>query len=463
MKKYLLAFLIFPSLTQAQPMFPQGVNDSAFIKMISDNVLRSKSADKNLYNLTKNIGGRLAGSPQMLMAEKWGAEALKNAGADKVILQECKVPHWVRGKGDMASVTYVQSGKTMTMNLSMLSIGNSVGTGPSGIVAPLIQINSFDELEKRKEEIKGKIVFYNCPFQDEFIQTFMAYGTNVKYRTQGASRAAKYGALAVLVRSMTNSTDNNAHTGTLVYTDSLPKIPAACIGLWDVAKLDSLFAKGISMQAKLVTHAMMLPDAIGHNVIGVLKGTEFPNEVITVGGHLDSWDINEGAQDDGAGVVQTIEILRAFKALGFQPKHTIQFVLFANEENGARGGEKYAEKPLQENEQHIFAMESDAGGFTPRGFGFTVNENAWAKIITWKHLFEPYGADHFSRYGGGTDIEPLGEKYGTPMSSLSPDSQRYFDLHHAAGDVFENVNMRELKLGAINMAGLLYLVDKYGL
>ena len=463
MKKFILAIFLIPAICSAQSMYQQGINDSVFFKMISDNVLMSKSADKNLYNLTKNIGGRLAGSPQMPKAEKWGAEALKNAGADEVVLQKCMVPHWVRGNGDMASVTFLKDGKNITLPLSVTAIGNSVGTGPSGIVAPLIQINSFDELEKRKNEIKGKIVFYNCPFQDEFIQTFMAYGMNVRYRTQGASRAAKYGALAVLVRSMTNSTDNNAHTGTLTYTDSLPKIPAACIGLWDVAKLDSLFNKGISLQAKLVTHAKMLPDTIGHNVIGILKGTEFPNEVITVGGHLDSWDINEGAQDDGAGVVQTIEILRAFKALGFQPKHTIQFVLFANEENGGRGGEKYAEEPLRENEQHIFALESDAGGFTPRGFGFTVNENAWQKINTWKHLFTPYGADHFSRYGGGADIEPLGEKYGTAMSSLSPDSQRYFDLHHAAGDVFENVNMRELKLGAINMAGLLYLVDKYGL
>ncbi|MBS1731421.1 MAG: M20/M25/M40 family metallo-hydrolase [Bacteroidetes bacterium] len=463
MKKFFLVFLISPVLSYCQPMYQQGVSDSAFFKMISDNVLKSKAADKNLFELTKDIGGRLAGSPQMLLAEKWGEGVLKKAGADKVILQECKVPHWVRGTGDMASVTYQINGKIMTDKLSMVAIGNSVGTGPSGITAPLIKVNSFEELEQRKDEVKGKIVFYNCPFQDEFIQTFMAYGMNVRYRTQGASRAAKYGALAVIVRSMTNSTDNNAHTGTLAYTEGLPKIPAACIGLWDVAKLDSLFAKGISIQAKLVTHAMMLPDATGHNVIGILTGTEFPNEVITVGGHLDSWDVNEGAQDDGAGVVQTIEILRAFKALGYQPKHTIQFVLFANEENGSRGAEKYASEALRENEKHLFALESDAGGFTPRGFGFTVSQQAWDKINSWKHLFEPYGADHFSRYGGGEDIEPLGDKYGTPLSSLSPDSQRYFDLHHAAGDVFENVNMRELKLGAINMAGLIYLVDKYGL
>lgn len=463
MKKILFLSLLFPFALQAQPVYQQGMKDADFIKLISDNILKSKASDQNLYTLTKDIGGRLAGSPQMVMAEKWGAAALKEAGADKVILQACMVPHWVRGKGDMATVSFEQNGKKFSLPLRMVSLGNSVGTGAAGIQAPLIKVNSFDELEQRKDEIKGKIVFYNCPFEDEFVQTFMAYGKNVKYRTQGASRAAKFGAVAVLVRSMTNSTDNNAHTGAMSYAEGIPKIPAACIGLWDVKKLDSLFAQNIPLTAYLLTHAHTLPDTTGHNVIGVLTGSAFPNEVITVGGHLDSWDINEGAQDDGAGVVQTIEILRAFKALGFQPKHTIQFVLFANEENGTRGAQKYATEALRENEKHIFGLESDAGGFTPRGFGFTSSDEVWNTVKEWAPLFQPYGADHFSRYGGGEDVEPLNEKYGTPVSGLSPDSQRYFDLHHSAGDVFENVNMRELKLGAISMAALLYLVDKYGL
>jgi len=215
--------------------------------------------------------------------------------------------------------------------------------------------------------------------------------------------------------------------------------------------------------AQLFTYGKMLPDTIGHNVVGELTGTEFPNEVITVGGHLDSWDVNEGAHDDGTGVTQTIEVLRAFKALGFQPKHTIRFVLFANEENGARGGKKYAELAKQNNEKPIFALESDAGGFTPRGFSFTVSDSSWNKIIAWKNLFEPYGGSDFSRGGGGTDIEPLNKTFGTPVAEFIPDSQRYFDIHHSAGDVFEAVNARELKLGAINIAALLYLVDKYGL
>jgi hypothetical protein len=206
-----------------------------------------------------------------------------------------------------------------------------------------------------------------------------------------------------------------------------------------------------------------LPDAKGHNVIAELKGSEMPNEYITVGGHLDSWDINEGAHDDGAGIVQTMEILRAFKAMNYKPKRTIRFVLFANEENGGRGGEKYAEAAQANNEKHIFALESDAGGFTPRGFGFTISNDKLQKIQGWKNLFLPYGVYDLRQGGGGSDIGPLNQKLGTPLAGLSPDGQRYFDVHHARNDVFENVNKRELHLGAVNMAALIYLVDKYGL
>ncbi len=200
-------------------------------------------------------------------------------------------------------------------------------------------------------------------------------------------------------------------------------------------KLDTLFDDNISLTAQLFTYGKMLPDTIGHNIIGDLKGTEFPDEIITVGGHLDSWDVNEGASDDGTGVVQTIEILRAFKALGFQPKHTIRFVLFANEENGTRGAKKYAEEAKIKNEKHIFALESDAGGFTPRGFGFTVKPESWTKLNSWKPLFKPYSGDDFTEGGGDTDIDPLGETLGTPLAGVRPDSQRYFDVHHAVTDV----------------------------
>jgi carboxypeptidase Q len=213
----------------------------------------------------------------------------------------------------------------------------------------------------------------------------------------------------------------------------------------------------------LKTGGKFLPDTIGHNVIGELRGTQFPDEYITIGGHLDSWDPAEGAHDDGAGCVQTIEVLRALKALGYQPKHTIRFVLFANEENGTRGGNKYAEEAKAKGEKHIFALESDAGGFTPRGFGFTASQAQLQKIIGFKDLLAPYGASELSMGGGGSDIGPLNRLLNTPLAGLQPDSQRYFDIHHARNDVFENVNKRELELGAVNMAALIYLIDKYGL
>jgi carboxypeptidase Q len=464
MKKLLIAIMALPLSLMAQTKFEKELTDTAFIKMISDNIMVSRSSYDNLYNLTKKVGGRLAGSPQMVMAEAWGKKAMEAAGADKVIMQECMVPHWVRGGKDKASVSYKDAtGKKQVYILNALALGNAVGTGPKGVEAQAIRVNNFDELEQQKENLKGKIVFYNVPFEESFVETFRAYGKNVVYRGSGASRAAKYGAAAVLVRSMTHAMDNNPHTGSLRYNDSFPKIPAAAIGLNDVAKLNELFDNNIAVTAQLITNGKMLPDTIGHSVIGELTGTEFPNEVITVGGHLDSWDVNEGAHDDGAGVVQTIEILRAFKALGYQPKHTIRFVLFANEENGLRGGTKYMEDSKANNLKMIFALESDAGGFTPRGFGFTVNDTVWNKVYSWRNLFEPYGADKFTRGGGGADIGPLRENFGTPLAGLSPDSQRYFDVHHAVSDVFEAVNIRELKLGAVNMAALLYLTDKYGL
>jgi hypothetical protein len=330
------------------------------------------------------------------------------------------------------------------------------------LTAPLLQVNSFDELEKRKDEVKGKIVFYNYHFNPTFISTFQAYGDAVRFRGTGPGRAAKYGAVGVIIRSMTHSTDNNPHTGATRYDTAYAKIPAVAVGLKDADWLSGKL-KEIKLSVSIKTNGHFLPDTIGHNVIGELTGSEFPKEYITVGGHLDSWDPAEGANDDGAGIVQTIEILRTFKALGYKPRHTIRFVLFANEENGLRGGLKYAEEAKAKNEKHLFALESDAGSFTPRGFGFEVNDTQFEKIKPWSVLLAPYGGGELVRGGDGADIGPLNSTLGTITAGLNPDSQRYFDYHHARNDVFENVNKRELELGAINMAALIYLVDKYGL
>jgi carboxypeptidase Q len=456
MKKQLLiaAFGLISWTVKAQN------EDSIFIRQLANEILTNAKAYENLRVLTKTIGGRLAGSPQMVKAEQWGEKAMKEAGADAVWLQECLVPHWVRGGKDQAwanSATAKGSRKT----LDIIALGNSVGS-MKPLQAPVIEVADFADLEKKKDQVKGKIVFYNYKFNPTYVRTFQAYGEASQFRGQGPSRAAKYGAVGVIVRSMSHSVDNNPHTGSTRYVDSLPKVPAVAIGLRDADWLSGQLKKEV-VQVTLLTHGKMLPDTIGHNVIGELKGTEYPNEYITVGGHLDSWDNCEGAHDDGAGCVQTIEILRALKAVGYKPKRTIRFVLFANEENGLRGGNKYAEEAKAKGEKHLFALESDAGGFTPRGFGFTVSDEQFKMIQGWESLLAPYGASELVRGGGGADIGPLNRALGTPVAGLQPDSQRYFDYHHARNDVFEAVNKRELELGAVNMAALIYLVDQHSL
>lgn len=447
------------------PLFILGVSfscfsqteDSVFIKQMADYILLNGKSYEDLRYLTKQIGGRLSGSAGMVKAEAWGLKTVQEAGADRAWLQQCAVPHWVRGGRDEAVAVYGKAKK----NLDVLALGNSMGSG-NAINKPVIEIKDFEELEAKKDKIKDKIVFYNYPFNKTYINTFHAYRDAVIYRGQGPSRAARYGAAAVIVRSMTHSTDNNPHTGATNYNDSFPKIPAVAIGLQDADWLSTALKTGV-VSVTLNTHGKFLPDTIGHNVIGELKGTEFPNEYITVGGHLDSWDPAEGAHDDGAGVVQTIEVLRTLKALGYKPKRTIRFVLFANEENGTRGGTKYAEEAQAKGEKHIFALESDEGGFTPLGFGITGTEAQYQKLVGWRPVLLPYSPAEIVTGGGGSDIGPLERTQGTPVASYIPDSQRYFEYHHARNDVFEAVNKRELQLGAVNMAALIYLVDKYGM
>jgi carboxypeptidase Q len=454
MKLIATIFLSMPLMTMGQR-----ADDSAQIKKIANEILGNGKAYELLYQLTKQIGGRLSGSPQFAKAVAWGQETMEKNGADRVWLQQCMVPHWVRGGTDKAVITMVGNQKT-SRALDVLALGNSLGSGT--VTGEVLAIADFSELEKRKDEVKGKIVYYNAGFNPTNVSPFVSYGQTGTYRGSGPSRAAKYGAVGVMIRSLTESTANDPHTGGMRYNDSFPKIPAVAMGPRDADEVWEL-SKKIKFNVEMTTNGHFLPDTIGHNVIAELKGTEFPDQYITVGGHLDSWDVNEGAHDDGTGVVHTIEIMRALKAIGYQPKHTIRFVLFANEENGLRGGAKYAEEAKAKGEKHIFALESDAGGFTPRGFSLGVNKDQLAKFESWLPLLSPYGAEKFTLDGGGADVGPLQRQLGTPVGELGPDQQRYFDIHHARSDVFEKVNKRELLLGAVNMAALIYLVDKYGL
>jgi len=434
-------------------------SDSVFIRKIADEIFQHSTAYNNLHALTKNIGPRLSGSPQTYTAEKWGQDALQRAGADRVYLQKAMIPHWVRGGKDQATLISGNNRQT----LAVIALGNSVSTPAKGITAPMILIHDFDELEKRKSEIKGKIIFFNHPFDVNFVWMFNAYQEAIPYRVFGASRAAKYGAVGVLVRSMSSSTDNFPHTGAMIYNDSFPKIPALAVGLRDADKLVAAAATQNSLSLFISTNAHALADTVGYNVIGEWRGSEFPDQYITVGGHLDSWDPAEGASDDGTGCVHSIEVLRALKAAGYKPRHSIRVVLFTDEENGGRGALAYSSEAKTKNEKHIFALESDAGGFTPREFSFKGTEAQMKTIRPLLPLFEPYGVTTFSMHGAGSDVDPLNDSTGILVAALIPDSQRYFDYHHAANDVFENVNKRELELGAINMAALIYLVDKYGL
>ncbi|PUZ22176.1 peptidase M28 family protein [Chitinophaga costaii] len=457
MKHFLLPLVFLTNSVAAHAQ----QDDSLLIRRLADTVLTHGGAYENLRVLTKQIGARLAGSPATYKAEKWGAEALRKAGADTVYFQDVIVPHWVRGGKD--EVRILSNRRDYVAPLATLALGNSNGSGEKGVTAPVIEVKDFDDLEAKKDQLKGKIVFYNYPFNPRFVETFKAYSDAVRYRGSGPSRAAKYGAVGVVIRSMSHGTNNFPHTGALHYNDSFPKIPALALGLEDADRLSARIKNDPSLKLFLRTWGKMLPDTLAHNVIGEIRGSEFPDQYITVGGHLDSWDVNEGANDDGTGIVQSIQVLEAFKKLGLHPKHTIRIVLYANEENATNGGREYAKQAKLKGEKHVFALESDAGGFTPRGFSLEVTPAQRAKVASWIPLLQPYGVYTVAAEGAGEDVGYLRPAIGTPVGELEPDSQRYFDLHHAPNDVLENVNKREMELGAIEMSALIYLVDKYGL
>lgn len=435
-------------------------DDSIAIRKIANEVLTNGKAYENLRFLCKQIGPRLSGSPQAGKAVEATAKMLKDSGADTVYLQPCMVPHWVRGEKETGYIKWANGEK---YKLNLCALGNSEGTGKNGISAGIVEVKSFAELEQLGASgIKGKIVFFNFEMNPTYITTFSAYGESGRSRSSGPSKAASYGAIGAMVRSLASNPDDFPHTGATIYNDSFPKIPAFAISTNNAIWLNNQLKGNKQLTAYLRNTSTMLHDEPSFNVVGEIRGTEFPEEIITVGGHLDSWDLAEGAQDDGAGCVQSIEVLRSFKATGLRPKRTIRAVMFMNEENGGRGGEKYLELAKLNKEKHIFGVESDAGGFSPRGFSLDMKAGQIEKVQQWKQLFYQYGVYDFAAGGSGSDIGPLKET-GAALAGLRPDSQRYFEIHHASTDVFENVSRRELHLGSLSMAALIYLVDKYGL
>lgn len=415
-----------------------------------------------LAHLSNQIGGRLSGSLNAERAVEWGKEELDALGLDKVWLQPVMVPKWIRGTFEYANI---ESSPGNTINVPVCALGGSIATPLAGIRAEVVEVQGFEELKALGEEkIKGKIVFFNRPMQADLINTFSAYSGCVNQRFSGAEQAARLGAIGVVVRSMNLRLDDYPHTGSMGYGDlSLKKrIPAAAISTNGAELLSSMLALNPNLKFYLKQNCKNLPDVQSYNVIGEITGTTYPDEIMVVGGHLDSWDLGDGSHDDGAGVVQSMEVLRIMQKINYRPKRTIRVVLYMNEENGQRGAAKYTEVANRKNEKHVFALESDAGGFTPRGFSIDTTPEKLKTIQSWASYFEPYLIHLFVKGGSGADVAPL-KTADNVLAGLRPDSQRYFDFHHAANDTFDAINQRELELGAATMASLVYLVDHFKL
>jgi hypothetical protein len=449
MKKILGTSLLLLSMA----VFGQAKEDSIQFAKISTEILNNGKGYTELRDLTKNIGHRLSGSESYEKAVKWAEQKLHDAGADKVWLQEVMVPVWVRGKESLQ----IKTANGKWKNLKMLSLGNSEGTGGKDVSGEIIMVKSMEEYEKLSpEQVKDKIVFFNYPFSQSYIETFRGYSDAAKYRTTAASLTAKKGGKFAIIRSLSSAFDDVPHTGAMRYQDD-HKIPAVAIGNTTADELAELL-KSQKITVKLNSNCGMKGEKLSHSVIGEITGKK-DKSVIVVGGHLDSWDVGEGAHDDGTGIVQSIEVLRTFKNLGIKNNHTIRVVCFANEENGVKGGVRYGKTAKENNEKHLFAIETDAGGFTPRGISLEMDNEKRKQIQSWANLFLPYGVYDFKNTYSGTDLYPLHDM-GVPTAELVPDSQRYFDIHHTEEDTFEKVNRRELLLGASTLTQIIYLIDK---
>jgi len=438
----------------------QAQDESTVLKKIFDEALTDYTSYDNLRILCKEHRGRITGSPEAEGAVEFTYSVMRKMELDSAYKQDVEVPCWVRGEAEEAAIISADGDK---IKVPVTALGMSIGTGNSGLSASVIEVKDFDELEKLgQKNIEGKIVFFNQPMEPTMLNTFGAYGKAATYRTNGASKAAQFGAVGVVVRSLTTALDDYPHTGVMRYDPEIEKIPAVAISTNGANLLGDLLKEDTGLKFWFRTTCELLPEVTSHNVIGEIRGTEFPDEIITVGGHLDAWETGEGAHDDGTGCMQAIEVLRLFQELGIHPKRTVRAVMYMDEEVAQRGGLEYAKQAKAKGEKHYFALESDRGGFMPRGFGISAPADRIEKMLELKEYFKPYGIYEFTKGGGGVDIGPLRE-LGTPLCSFVPDMQRYFDMHHSGFDTFEQVNFRELQMGSAAIASLIYLIDKYDL
>lgn len=434
------------------------IQDSTNIKQLFNSALTEGKSYEWLRDLTQNIGGRLSGSDEAQKAVEWGEKLMKEVGLDSVWLQPVMVPHWVRGEKEIAN--YSINGKQK--NVAICALGFSIATPTEGISAEVIEVKSLEEAKALGTKMQGKIIFFNRAFDNTQIHTFKAYGGCVDQRVQGAAVCGEFGAKGVIVRSMTNSIDDFPHTGTMSYGDLSEEkyIPAAAISSQAAEMLSADLKQNPTLKFYFKQSCENLPDAPSFNVVGEIKGSKTPENIFVVGGHLDSWDLGEGAHDDGTGIVQSLEVAYLFKKNNIKPKNTLRVVFFMNEENGTRGAKKYAEMAKLNKENHIGGLESDSGGHTPRGFSIDANTANTELLISWKKLLAPYGLHDIEKGGSGADISPL-KSDNVTLVGYRPDSQRYFDYHHTSRDTFDKVNKRELELGSASMAGIIYLMDKY--
>ena len=451
----LIIAFVFTSITS---LTAQDVTDSTVIRKMFDEALNNGKSYEDLRELCKNIGARLSGSSQAEMAVEWSKAKMTEYGFDEVFLQPVMVTHWERGTKESA---WYKTKSGDIVPIEMVALGGSIGTNGT-MRAEVIEFKTLDALKKAsKSAVEGKIVFLNQPMNPADVVTFKAYGGCYAIRGQGAVEASKLGAVGVLIRSLALPNDDHPHTGSMYYEDAVKKIPAGALSTNASNALSEALANG-KIEVIMEMDCKDFPDAPSNNVVCEIRGSKFPNQIITIGGHLDSWDQGEGAHDDGAGVIHCLEALRIMQVLKIKPEHTIRVVFFMNEENGNKGGQGYALWTKEKGELQIAAVESDRGGFTPRGFECDGSEMYLKLIQSFAAVLKPYGLHHFEVGYGGVDISPLKKSYeGIPLFGFVPDSQRYFDFHHAKSDVFEAVNKRELELGCASMAAFVYLLDKY--
>jgi hypothetical protein len=460
MRQITLFFLFLPLIVDAQ--VPQ---DSAavFIRKIYRQSYTELQAYKWLTTLTKEVGHRLSGSPGAEKAVMWAKTVMDTMGLDSVWLQEIKVPHWIRGEKEQVVLLSKEMG---AVNLKALALGNSPGTGTEGIRGEVIEVKTLDQLKAMPDAyVKGRIVFFNRAMDAGLPSTMMAYGGAGDQRRDGPSVAAEKGAVAAVIRSLSTSLNDYPHTGATHLSETIKNIPSVAISTNDAEVLSKAISLGPT-SLLIRTTCEMLEDVTSYNVIGEIRGSVSPDTIILVGGHLDSWDVGEGASDDGAGCVHSLESLYRLVKLGYKPRHTLRCVLFMNEENGLKGGMKYGEEANKNNEFHLVAIESDAGGSVPLSFGCSMGADSlldqhMTYMKTYMKLFEPYYI-RLETGGGGADISSLKTK-SELLIGLRPDNARYFEYHHSDFDILENIHPRELESGAAAMASFIYLIDQYGI